>query len=442
MNWIAKIFSGKRSADSSGATGVAKSEAPVSSASTPRTISVLPEDVKSRFSSFIQKATEYLYDTRPSVNASWLGRIAVVMAEAGFHSEAVDRLVKAREVIRNERDGISADSTLSELTVSFAKSGNLLNDAALLDRAMELVNELKAPGFRGIALAKMFGHLMETGSAARAEVVKKRMMTQMDFLTGFDYALTVGGVITVLSKIPSAKGEVEKLLETGLDRARSDKMFGDTALRDMASSYAEAGQNLSDRKMIERAFEIAKEFKDASMRASICKDAAMAYAEMGLYDEAKQCLAKLDNEITLIQDDWNKGQAEIRRRVARVIVGTSAGDSTLIEEGLKDIEEGDDRELALISIVEAMVDLAKIKKDSAIINKAAEVAEKLDKAGNRYSRLTDRVDILCQSGRREDAEALIEKAQSAAETVSDRIDRGSLYLSIGEALLRTAIPNP
>lgn len=112
-----------------------------------------------------------------------------------------------------------------------------------------------------------------------------------------------------------------------------------------------------------------------------------------------------------------------------------------IEEGLNGIEDGDDRELALIMIVEAMVDLAKMKKDPVIIDKAAEVAEKLGKAGNRYSRLTDRVDVLCQSGRYKDAEALIEKAQSTVETVSDRIDRGSLYLSIGEALLRTAIPN-
>lgn len=280
------------------------------------------------------------------------------------------------------------------------------------------------------------------GDTNRAASVKKRLMPLMDFLSGFEYSLTVEEVVKTLAKSQgqAARDEVVKLLETGLIRAESDEHFRDTSVRNIAISYAKAAQHLAQKKLIERALEINKRLEKASARATIYEEAAVAYAALGLQDEAKQCLGKENDEIKYIEDSWDLSEAEIDHIAANVIVGVNLSDSNLIEEGLKAVDSSEDRELALLCIVEALVDIAKSKNNPNITAKAAEVADRLEEPFDRNYKLEDRVCIFCQSDRREEAEALIERALSDAEAVDDSISRGSAYLTVAEAVLQTASP--
>jgi tetratricopeptide (TPR) repeat protein len=399
----------------------------------------LADEAKNRVLSLVEEAMNCWNYLSPSVQATWQGRMAVLLAEAGFRDKAIEQLNKARNQIPQIRDPISVDSSLCQLAGSFAKAGSALGEEPLFDRALQMVEEIKSSGFRGIALAEMFGYLAETGNAALAEKAKKRLMTQMDFLTGFDYTLTVGSVVSALSKIPSAKAEVVKLLETGLERGRSDKTFADTAVRDVALSYAKAGRDLRDTKMLERAFEIAKGLTDPAARACVFEDSVLAYAQMGLNDEAQQALSRLEKEVPRVKDSWDQRRANTSLRVARVVVGVSMGDMKLMDEGMRDVEKEDGRELTLISIADALVELAKARADASIVAKAGEVAEKLDKPLDRNTKLVMRVAVLCHTGHHEEADALIERVCSDAEKVGEENEHGSAYLSVAEAILQRAV---
>jgi tetratricopeptide (TPR) repeat protein len=405
----------------------------------PRKVITLAEDAKNRVLSLVEKAMNCWNSFSPSVQATWLGRMAVLLAEAGFRDKAIEQLNKARNQIPQIRDSISVDSSLCQLAGAFAKAGSALEEEPLFDRAMQMVEEIKSSGFRGIALAEMFGFLAETGSAALAEKAKKRLMTQMDFLTGFDYTLTVGSVVNALSKIPSAKAEVVKLLETGLERGKSDKTFADTAVRDVALSYAKAGRDLRDEKILGRALEIAKGLTDPAARACIFEDSALAYAQMGLIDEAQQALSRLEKEVPRVKDSWDQRRANTSRRVVRVVVGVTTGDMKLVDEGMRDVEKEGGKELTLISIADALVELARARSDASIVARAGEVAEKLDKPFDRYTMLVMRVAVLCHTGHQEEADALIERACIEAEKVSEENERGSAYLSVAEAVLQMAV---
>lgn len=111
----------------------------------------------------------------------------------------------------------------------------------------------------------------------------------------------------------------------------------------------------------------------------------------------------------------------------------------LMDEGMRDVEKEDGRELTLISIADALVELAKARADASIVAKAGEVAEKLDKPLDRNTKLVMRVAVLCHTGHYEEADALIERVCSDAEKVGEENERGSAYLSVAEAILQRAV---
>ena len=397
----------------------------------------LSREAKTKIAELLHKAAACWGSGSPAVIATGLSRIAVLSAEAGDQRQAADLLERARTMLRDERDAISADSTLSQVAVCFAIAGTALTDSQLFERGLGSVGELHGVGFKGLALAKIFSHLSETDDTSRSASVKKRLMSQMDTLSGFEYCLTVGEVVRVLAKSPAAKAEVVALLETGLARARADKLFGATAVRDIAIAYAKAARHLVDKELIERALDIAKELDGAPDQAAVYGDAAVAYAVLGLPGEAKQYLDMEKAKIQSIHDAWDSKQAAIGHIVGGVLVGTIFSDPTLLEASVKAADSAENRELAIISIVEALVDVAETKNDPRIAAKAGEIADRLEEPFDRNCRLADRIYILRRSRRHEEAEALLARALSDAESVNESNSRGSAYCSIAEAVLRS-----
>ncbi len=435
MSWLNKIFSTSTSSKESTEPDTGSSVATMTP--TRRKI-VLSEETRSKVSELAQNAIHCWGGEKPCTKAVWMIRTAVILARASIREEASKMLAEARELVRQERDPISAESTLSEVATAYAAAAGALDDCSMFDRAMQIANELTSGGFRGIALAHMFGDYLESGNSQFAEPTKKRLMSQMDFLTGFDYSLTVGEVVKVLAGKPESKQEVIKLLETGLTRAKSDKTFGETSTRDVALSYAEMGQKTADKKMIERGIEISNQLKEPRARASVYGNAAVAFAQLNLRDDAMEFLAKQKKEIQHIKDRWDLDHATTENRGTSVVLGVILKDPSLVEAGLEDLNNYKGKELLLVRIVEALVDLAKTRTDAEIATKAGEIAEKLEKPFDRYCRLADRVEVLSRTDHRSDAESLITGARSEAESLSDPLERGSAYLSVADAIIRAA----
>ncbi len=446
MSWLDKLLGknkpvGQRAPREVQVAGAAQEHAseeqPAQAARMPKAIA-LSNDKKGKIDELVEKATACWGSTSPSVTATWLSRTAVILAEAGDQLKATELLERAQSVLRDERDPISAGGTLSEVAASLAKAGSALGNPQLLERALGLIKEIPDTGFRAVALANILAYASETGDSSLRASVKKRLTSQMDFLTGFQYSLAAREAVKILAKSSAAKDEIVQLLETGLTRGKSDELFGETAVRDMGIAYAEAARDLAEKSLIERALDIAKQLDGAADRATVYEDVALAYASLGLQDEAKQYLAKQKNETKSIEDSWDRKHAEMQNIVAAVLVGVLSSDGALVQEGLKAADNVEDRELALISIVESLVDIAKTRNDPSIVGKAGEVADRLEEPFGRDCRLADRVGVLCRSDRSEEAGALIAQASSDLEAISDSISRGSAYLEIAEAILQTA----
>ena len=322
-------------------------------------------------------------------------------AQAGNRQRTVELLEQASQLLRSERDGISADSTLADLAASFAIAGSALGDLQLFERGLSMVGQVYNVGFKSLALASVFGHLCGTGDATRSMSVKKQLLSQMESLSGFEYCLSATQVAEILAKTPAAKNEVASLLEMGLTRARSDHQFGATAVRDIGIAYAKAARHLAEKKFVERARDIARELHGAAERAAVCQDLAVSCAVFGAKDEAKNWLGKEKEATSSIEDSWARRTAETEVVVADFLVGTIVGDTALVEASLKAADAAENRKSVILSIVEAFVDIAKSKNDPALVAKAAEMAERLTEPFDRDCGLVDRVEILARTGHRD-----------------------------------------
>jgi hypothetical protein len=96
-------------------------------------------------------------------------------------------------------------------------------------------------------------------------------------------------------------------------------------------------------------------------------------------------------------------------------------DPQLIEAGQKDLEDAadDERESILLNSIEVLLDAAKRKNDPSLAAKANGLAERLESPSYRHVRLMDRADFLAREDRLTEAIALIERAISDAEELTD-----------------------
>jgi len=428
----------------------------------------LSNDTKNKIAELIQKATVCWKGGNRAAMTTGLCRIAEIAAEAGDRPKAIEVLEQARkslfgvagaqQSLVGRGDAISADGDLSRLAASLVVVGSTLGDRELVEQGLGFVGELRNAGFRCCALSRIFGHLLEKGELGRSAPIKKRLLHEMDSLSGAEYCLAVTALVKILAKMPAAKDEVASLLETGLARAKRDQRICPTAganfgigeakalcdaiekklaagaLTGIGIAYAKAARLAGEKTFAERARDIARQL-DGADRTGLCGEIAVAHAALGLHEKARQYLAEQKKGVDSIQEEWDRRNAEREHVVANALVGVIEGDSTLLERSLSAADRAENRELAILSLVEALVDLARAKDDPAIAEMAGAVAARLKEPPERNCRLADRVGILHRSGRSDKAEALISQALSDVESVSDPINRGSDYLSIAEAVL-------
>ena len=446
MSWLDKLFFRKKKptttlaakrAQTPKPTGRPQPEPRPAAAPMPKA-KPIPNAARNIIAELVDKATGCGESGFPSATSVGMCRAARISAQAGDRQRAVGLLEQAAQLLQSERDGISADSTLADLAASFAIAGSALADQQLFERGLSMVGQVYNVGFKSLALANVFGHLCGTGDASRSASVKKQLLPQMESLSGFEYCLSATQVAQILVKTPAARNEVASLLEMGLTRARSDRQFGATAVRDIGIAYAKAGRHLSEEKFVERARDIAKELHGAAERAAVCRELAVSCAVLGAKAEAKNWLGKEKEATSTIEDSWDRRTAEAEVVVADLLVGTIVGDAALVEASLKAANAAENPKAVILSIVEAFVDIAKNKNDPALVAKAAEMAERLTEPFDRDCGLVDRVAILARAGRRTDVEKLLAQARSDVESVGNPSSRCGAYLSIAEATLKAA----
>ena len=354
---------------------------------------------------------------------------AVMFAEAGLDTEARSLLVRAQGLL--DASPYSREimfPAISEFVESYCTAACIMGDQAALRRGLQQLDAFSGRRRAG-TLASVLGNLSKRGNRGDAEEIKRRLLDVLSSLGPEDLDNS-SDVLIPLAKAESAldRRKVARLLRKA-SRHRAKRQsdysvvveFGhylaDSALPDWAdlllaedTSHSRIGRlvftrvaiALRDEDLLRRSAVIAEGLADAEERVRLLVMIAMAWAGLGVHEEAQKVMATAQST-----PDWH----ECDSMLAELAAGAAAvGDDALADE--VDRAAGRDRSPRFFKVASqrhaALAERtgnADVARRALAYHRSRELPSAIEEWGERYDQCLVRA--LVASGLADEARSLL-----------------------------------